>query len=121
MQTFGWKTSKNSKASHCQLADAAINQLHFDGTLDGKIEHLFDWHVEVLTKLIHQIVACCNVALKSSALETALLPMKSCHGEDTTLDKLKEVIKFTEFNVEVAGKQQNPDSVALDSEVVTQL
>ncbi len=122
LQTY-WvePTAKVSKTSNYQPSHSAIDQLLLETELDDRMERLVDWQVEILTKLIRQIVAHRNVASKSSALETAPRPMKICHDGNTILDEVKEIIEFPEFDAEIVSKQQNPDSITLNSDVVAQL
>ena len=87
--------------------------------LDDKSRRLVEWNTEVLARILRQIVARRTVSstheTETPAI-TALKPMGSI-----VIDEVKEIIHLPEFNAKVLEKQQNPESVTLDPEVISQL
>ena len=80
---------------------------------------LIDWNVDVLQRLLKQVVArrrSDGVAARPSAFDLTL----SCKDGQTVLDEVCEIITLPKYEA-VARKQEDPDSIDLGNVVVEQL
>ena len=93
---------------------------------DPKIQRLVDWNVEVLVRLLKQIVAQ-RAAVYQNSLKLQLSSSSSepCDAKikkgDTFLDEVKEIIELPRFDASVARNQQDVDEVTLPTEAVLEL
>ena len=91
------------------------------GRLNDKAMRLVGWNVEVMVRLLKQIVARRNASGFSNAYvspdESMLLPREG----KMVLDEVKEIITLPTFDAKVAAKQQNTNDVMLDLAVIEQL
>jgi len=91
-----------------------------------KTERLIEWNVDVLHRLLKQIVARRRAELGDSgeleAPEAVIDKRISIqHVSGTTIDEVAEIITLPKFNAKAAIKQEDPDSVDLPPHVVDQL
>jgi 3'5'-cyclic nucleotide phosphodiesterase len=90
---------------------------------------LINWNVEILLKMIKQILAQRNAVADAKRLEsssqllaTEFMPTNMATTQAAMpLEEVKEVIKLPEFDWIVAQRQQDRDSVEIQSIVVDQL
>jgi hypothetical protein len=87
-------------------------------TLPKHKQRLVDWNVEMLQRLLKQIVASRVAAGKSSGGEIPVLDLDS---EKTPIDEVSEIITFAVFNPSCATSERDADSVELSVAVVSQL
>jgi class 3 adenylate cyclase len=91
------------------------------GKLSDKAMRLVCWNVEVMVRLLKQVVARRRATGRKVGSiivdESILLPS---HG-GMVLDEVKEIITLPTFDAKVAEKQQNTNEVQLDPAVVQQL
>jgi hypothetical protein len=82
-------------------------------------QRLVDWNVEMLQRLLRQIVATRVVAGNSSGGEIPVL--LDLDSEKTPIDEVSEIITFAEFNASCVMSERDADSVELSVVVVSQL
>jgi class 3 adenylate cyclase len=88
----------------------------------GKANRLIDWNVDVLLRLLKQVVARRRVSqLKSPTLLHKAETVEERIEGNTVLDEVKEIIALPEFDAKAAIRQDTPDSIALGPEVCLQL
>ena len=92
--------------------------------LDDRTNRLVDWNVEMLLRLLKQIVA------RRAASRTRSAPSKLKRSNskeiafelgETPLEEVREIIALPEFDVKAHSKQQDPEQVEIPQEVVAQL
>jgi len=81
---------------------------------------LIDWNTETLLGLLKKVVARRG---DSSPSRRRILEANPAmlHGGSIPLEEVKEIIELPEFNHRTGKKQQDPDSVEISSQVVSQL
>jgi uncharacterized membrane protein len=100
-------------------------------------EQLVDWNVQVLTKLIKQIVARRNATFAGRSLLAPSTYLRGESGEQVQnstsissslslgngrpLDEVKEIIKLPDFDKRVARRQQIAESIELPAAVIHEL
>ena len=114
------EATKSSKSSGGELVE--------DITSVDKHHRLVDWTVEILQRLLKQVVArrmCLEATKQRSSSEAS----KSFHGapvfakpqNQTVLDEVCEIITLPKFDAEALRKQVKPDSIVLSDAVISQL
>jgi hypothetical protein len=81
-------------------------------------QRLVDWNVEMLLRLLRQIVATRVAAGNSSGGEIPVLDLDS---EKTPIDEVSEIVAFAEFDASCVTSERDADSVELSVAVVSQL
>jgi hypothetical protein len=125
-------------SSEGQIDNDLWNISHDDALADRK-KRLIDWNVEVLQKLLKQIVARRNAmdptavrvqSIKPKALfmematdSTALDVSSDSRGYNVSmpLDEVKEIIALPEFDPKIAKRQKDPNSIEIPDNVLAQL
>jgi Adenylate and Guanylate cyclase catalytic domain len=87
--------------------------------MSGKLSRLIDWNVDILQKLIKQIL-CHRQAARVNAHRVPPLPLVSAHGR-APLDEVVEIIALPEFDAIAAKTQVNPEEIVLSDKVTDQL
>ena len=90
-----------------------------------KHQRLVDWNVEILQRLLKQIVArrqCLETSkprnsIHSKAAPPCFAPMKN----QTVLDEVCEIITLPKFDAQAVRKQVKPESIVLGEQVLEQL
>ena len=81
-----------------------------------KTQRLVEWNVDVLSKLLQQILA----ARESKSKDLKHLEKKLADGS-TVLEQFKEIITLPKIDIEDLQRRKNPDDIELGEEVVSQL
>lgn len=96
--------------------------------LSKKAERLVDWNVDILSRLLKQIVARRESdggkTLSGKKLDPVEREMRSHEGEGTILDEVAEIIQLPKYDKEAARRKKeqiSPQSIKLPSEVTSQL
>lgn len=90
-----------------------------------RVARLIGWNVEVLLRLLKQIVARRNASetmvsdTVAAILHESLIVQRSADG--MVLDEVKEIIELPRFDARAAKNQQDIESIALDPKVPQQL
>ena len=103
---------------------AGSNVLDPESSLPPRIKRLVDWNVDVLKRLLKQVVAKRNATMNEQfdIQHPKMMAMEMNIGSDTyVLNEVKEIIELPEFNVEVHKRQENPNKIVLPKEVEDQL
>jgi hypothetical protein len=82
--------------------------------LTGKIERLIDWNVDVLIRLLQQIVARRDVTFQPFDIEDTVKPTVT-----NPFDEVKEIIALPEFKE--TRKLRDPNDVTIPENVAAQL
>ena len=84
---------------------------------------LIEWNVDVLHRLLKQIVARrkCLENAKGSHSASISVPNVASRSDQTVLDEVCEIITLPKFDAKAVRKQVNPDSIVLGDAVVEQL
>lgn len=88
----------------------------------SKKKRLIEWNVDVLLRLLKQIVArrrACGLPAYGSDIKEDRIQF--AEPGKTVIDEVKEIIELPMFNAKAASKQEDADSVILPTEVVEQL
>lgn len=95
-----------------------------------KRDRLVDWHVDVLSNLLKGMIARRNAIIRDLGQNTAvklnedLRPRMNgeykSHG-GTSLDEVKEIIMLSKFDRSIAKHEQDPATIELGIEVISQL
>ena len=92
---------------------------------DEKLNRLIGWNTDVLGRLIKQIIARRNAAIKlgKTRVTKAEVPQLTPQprGTATVLDELKEIIHLPALDAIVVENQEDPTSIVLDQELTDQL
>jgi class 3 adenylate cyclase len=89
-----------------------------------KVLRLVGWNVEVLLRLIKQIVARRQASIrrsKSLPVASEETVTQGIFGTDMVLDEVKEIIELPQFDAKAAKNQLDIDSIELDARVPMQL
>jgi hypothetical protein len=135
LNTYWLETTSNSRAGSSRSSDSATdsgNSIHDmeadDGDvgaqrvsivkrapkqLSGKTERLIDWNVDVLLRLLQQIVARRDVTFQPFDLDDTVKPKTT-----NPFDEVKEIIALPEYK---ERKQRDPSEVIIPEGVVAQL
>ena len=105
----------NRKFGDTTLAD-------LEASIDPKMLRLVAWNVEIMKKLLQQIIAKRNAALnqKSSAEEIAAKE-KALSRRTNCLEEVVEIIHLPKFDTQAYHRQENPSKIVIPSNVVEQL
>jgi class 3 adenylate cyclase len=107
-----------------RLGSTAINILDPESTLPPRIKRLVDWNVDVLKRLLKQIVAKRN-ASSNQQFELngqTMMMLEVDIGSDTyVLDEVKEIITLPQFDARSHKLQENPNKIELPKAVEDQL
>lgn len=89
---------------------------------ESKTARLIEWNVDVLLRLIKQIVARRkSLGLPAFGTTDVEANVQFADEDQTTIDEVAEIITLPEFNVKAATKQEDPDSIQLPRQVIDQL
>jgi hypothetical protein len=91
--------------------------------LDEKKNRLVNWNVEMLMRLLKQIVAHREVSpepQKRVPHRSSSAPLDD-HKPQLPLEEVREIIHLPEYDDQATGKQANPDKVEIPIEVTKQL
>jgi len=91
-----------------------------------KTERLIEWNVDVLHRLLKQIVARRRAEKGVSGYEPEYMEennvdYNTSSPSGTTIDEVAEIITLPQFNATAVSNQEDPDSVILPAHVVDQL
>lgn len=84
-----------------------------------KGQRLVEWSVEVLTKLLQQIVA--SRPEKQPAVDLRYLEKEILSRESVALDEFQEIVSLPKFASDDLKTRKDPDSVLLPLHVISQL
>ena len=142
MRTFWLKgslsrkgTSVGSSIEHSdEMEDTPVDQTQIEVVnssnkanrlSSGKISRLVDWNVDVLSRLLRQVVARRN-AINQMSSDSSVAPSPPSLNNDpnstsTVLEEVREIIELPRFDPNVARVQQDPETIELDETVVAEL
>lgn len=94
--------------------------------LSPKAHRLVKWNVEIIMRLLKQVVSRRNETFKRTRRDGNLASQEFSVGTSkesgvTVIDEVKEIIELPEFDVRAARNQQDPSIVQLDPKVEAQL
>jgi hypothetical protein len=146
METYWLSSSFNSDSSvdmsntegeSISDTDRNLWVISHEAKASERQEQLVDWNVQVLKKLIKQIVARRNAAVVGRSLLAPRTYLRSDPGEQVLdslsisnasslgtgmpLDEVKEIIKLPDFDKRVARRQQDAESIELSPQVMHEL
>ena len=139
MQTFWLQTKEESEAGQAAKEEgkedapqndaAALNHklrdstmAELEETLPPKVKRLVGWNVEILKKLLQQIVAKRNACANKKINEQQLGAREKTIGRGMyLLDEVVEIIALPKFDSNAQKLQENPNKIELPEQVVTQL
>lgn len=88
---------------------------------DSKTQRLIDWNIDVLLRLLKQVVARrISRGLGSSQVDL-LVETSLVGGNGSVLGEVKEIIALPHFDASVLKNEQNADAVVLDESVKAEL
>jgi hypothetical protein len=113
-------------AEHAALASTKSSKPVVEKISVEKTERLIEWNVDVLHRLLKQIVARRRAEKGVSGYEEEYigensLEYNTSNPSGTTIDEVAEIITLPKFNAEAVSNQDDPDAVVLPAEVVDQL
>lgn len=133
MRTFWIKIAANGSTSQnssrgsadqgpSEDVDFVEGDRHVTVKLSKKTNRLVEWNVEMLLKLLKEIVARRNCALRNFFMMRGPNEeiFKSVDGK-MVVDEIKEIIELPKFDRITAMNQQDISTIELDDEVVDQL
>lgn len=88
---------------------------------EQKQRRLVDWNVEMLARLIKQIVARRQASSGDEVTTTSESEASTIELSGCPLDEVKEIIMLPEFDIQAAKKQVDADEIELDPKVIEQL
>jgi class 3 adenylate cyclase len=112
------------KAMKPRLASNVTNILDPESTLPPRIKRLVDWNVDVLKRLLKQIVAKRNASSNQQyeVSDQKMITVEIDIGTETyVLDEVKEIIRLPTFDQEVFKRQENPNKIELPKNIESQL
>jgi hypothetical protein len=124
------ETASSHSGSNESEPSELENEAHAEGESEmktvgvsaGKQKRLIEWNVDVLLRLLKQIVArrrACGLSEHgSNCVESKV---QFAEPGKTVIDEVKEIIMLPKFNAKAAIKQEDPDSIVLPPEVVEQM
>ena len=93
-----------------------------DVELPIKIERLVKWNVDVLVRLLKQIVSKRNATGRPQNNELALTQAEGeIRKKFMVLDEVVDIIPLPGFDLQIYKRQEDPNSIELPSEVVEQM
>jgi hypothetical protein len=108
----GDTTNKTKHATMEQLEDS----------LPPKLKRLVGWNVEILKKLLQQIVAKRNASLNKKSADQQLSKLEKEIGRGMyVLDEVVEIIALPKFDSRSHKAQEKPNKIELPKEVVDEL
>jgi class 3 adenylate cyclase len=103
-----------------KLGDHSIEQL--EKSLPPKVQRLVGWNVEILKKLLQQIIAKRNASVNKRANEGPLAKLEKDIARRTNcLDEVCEIITLPKFDHKAHKHQENPNKIEIPEKVVQQL
>jgi hypothetical protein len=127
-------SSHETASSHSESNASERGDLEAEGTADGQVvmksvavnagkqKRLIEWNVDVLLRLLKQIVArrrACGLSEHgSNCVESKV---QFVEPGKTVIDEVREIIVLPKFNAKAATKHEDPDSIVLPGEVVEQM
>jgi hypothetical protein len=87
--------------------------------LNSKTARLIDWNVDVLQRLLKQVVAR-RQAMRATPLTAPAQSFRMETGK-TPLQEVVEIIALPEFDARVVKRQVEPESITLSDDVIKQL
>ena len=110
------------------LSNKAGAEVNVDSALPAKIQRRVQWNVDVLLRLLKQVVARRN-AEKKIVQEEGTFEMRGHLDESamsmqegyTVLEEVKEVIKLPKYNAKAAQEEEDPSQVEIPTEIIKQL
>ena len=112
------------KAMQPRIGTNASNISDPESTLPPRIKRLVDWNVDVLKRLLKQIVANRNAIgnQQYATTDQVMMKLEVDIGCDTyVLNEVTEIIKLPHFDHRLHKKQENPNKIELPKEVEDQL
>jgi hypothetical protein len=116
----GVSTTDASSNGSAASAKGEVEAPDLNGVHDAKTMRLIDWNVDVLLRLLKQIVARRNACPPVEGLPPYEERFSTENGS-STIDEVREIIKLPRFNKAAAMKQEDPETVVLDPKVAQQL
>lgn len=143
MQTY-WLALEESRSDTQSSADISVRSSEEDGEEENqepevvqpeeskaftisnsRTTRLIEWNVDVLLRLLKQIVArrraCGDNPPGTTMANETQFELHHAESGKTAIDEVKEIITLPRFDPKVASRQEDPDSIALPTEVVDQL
>jgi len=87
----------------------------------GKASRLVDWNVDVLKRLLKQVIARRHTSSNRAAVLKSLYPDIGRESSGTVLDEVKEIVTLPDFDSKAAKQQEDPDSIEIHPVAVEQL
>lgn len=100
------------------------NGPHIKQKLSPKAHRLVKWNVEIIMRLLKQVVSRRNEKQRSKKFSNPSQEflVETSRGEgQTVIDEVREIIELPEFDQKLARNQQDPSMIQLDPQVETQL
>jgi class 3 adenylate cyclase len=129
MQTYwiepraGGHDPSNSLSQGSFSGTSSVTSLSND-TNEDKIERLIEWNTDILASLVKHITARHKImksVKKPSKVKTEESISGSYQGDGRVLDEVKDIFEMPAFDGRNCNKQESPDLIELDTEVVSQL
>ncbi|KAL7569354.1 hypothetical protein ACA910_010443 [Epithemia clementina (nom. ined.)] len=128
IQTF-WVEPKTRGHTPSSGHDSADEVNHHVQVVDDKTQRLVEWNVEIMVKLLRQIVARregCEILVGRKSWKTTVLDREKWEEEiggngGTVLDEVKEVIMLPKFDHAVAKASRTAKPIELSLTVLAQL
>jgi hypothetical protein len=114
MQTFWVEPSVTGGAS-----SQGSGSIDMASDFDDKTKRLVDWNVDILRRLIKQILARREATPRRKSTMTSSITLQKESG--AVLEEVREIIEIPEYDPTSFRKQKNPDAVVLSDAVATQL
>lgn len=90
-------------------------------SVDSKTQRLIDWNMDVLLRLLKQVVARrISLGLGNTKLDT-LTETDFCRSHVSALNEVKEIISLPRFDAAAIKKTHDPDAVILDASIQNEL
>ncbi|CAB9527346.1 Receptor-type guanylate cyclase gcy [Seminavis robusta] len=138
MQSSGSATSKSTESSDHEMENMDASQkcmaikenLSRENApvirqkLSPKAHRLVKWNVEIISRLLKQVVSRRNELTKLQKRRAPSMDFRvetSREDGTTVIDEVKEIIELPEFDAKAARDQQDPQTIQLDPKVESQL
>mmetsp|Transcript_19262 Transcript_19262/g.45447 ORF Transcript_19262/g.45447 Transcript_19262/m.45447 type:complete len:736 (+) Transcript_19262:1260-3467(+) len=124
LKTYWLEFASESMENSSDKDESSVSgHLEVSRTVDKKLDRLIDWNTDVLARLIKQIIARRNVAIKLGRLQQSqTVPTLPTHvKEKTVLEEVVEIIPLPSFDAELLAEGQDYEKVNLDIDVKIQL
>ena len=110
----------NEKANSTGMSSNEGTSVGDSAPEDEEEQRLIEWNVEMLSRLVKQVVARRQAAGVDASSVKA--PLRNPEGPKTIpLDEVKEIISLPEFDPSIAAKQVPAEDIVLEPQVVQQL